>query len=80
MPNLDPDPYCQTCIHNRETFRRQIAADVLLRFLGNGGRSIDKVRAAVRYADMLLAELDNPTDANKDPEATMVDYVEAGNR
>jgi hypothetical protein len=44
----------------REAFRRKFAAEALLTMLENGGNRDDKVRAAIAYADALVAALDQP--------------------
>jgi len=43
-----------------DDFRRDFAARVLLVMLESGGDKADKVRAAVEYADRLIAELARP--------------------
>lgn len=40
-----------------ESFRNQFAADALLAMIDTPGDKHDKVRAAVDYADLLVAEL-----------------------
>jgi hypothetical protein len=51
----------------REVFRRAFAADALLTMLESPGDKHDKVRAAVTYANLLIAELEARTDLDARP-------------